>query len=373
MQRLFVHLLSDEATPKSLHAGLLVIIPKPIPDEVRGDKKMLQRAAKDTRPITLRNSDAKGLASAIAFKCRGGRSIWADEAQRGFVRGRQGLANLVEADARARIATAMVEAHPAPASAAAALGPADRDPSWAAARELDMTEPFDEPLVILFDFLQAFPSVAHQLVLLAIDATEPPEGARRYFRRLVAPAKVTVRLRSTTEIEFSVDSGVAQGCPLSGQAFVIAMNPCMKLVRRCVAPHVTMRGFADDLAAIATQTSVHLRQLGAAFRCLAQASGLSLKAAKCKVVPLSPASQTAEARERIRAMVAGIVPEWSEVVVVDSGVYLGLRIGPGATVRDQWRDPMAKFWRRADQIASAGLAATRGFTAYSQQVGPTLS
>lgn len=42
-------------------------------------------------------------------------------------------------------------------------------------------------------------------------------------------------------------------------------------------------------------------------------------------------------------MVASIVPEWSEVSVTSSGTYLGMRVGPGATLADQWHDPLGNF------------------------------
>lgn len=49
------------------------------------------------------------------------------------------------------------------------------------------------------------------------------------------------------------------------------------------------------------------------------------------------------------------------------------RIGPGATPNDHWLDPLAKFRQCADRIATAGISAPRGFTAYAWQVVPTLS
>lgn len=69
----------------------------------------LSRLAQATRPPTLRNNTvAKSLAAAVAHRSRPGLMAWTDEVEHGFIRGRQGVANIVELDARARVMPALV-------------------------------------------------------------------------------------------------------------------------------------------------------------------------------------------------------------------------------------------------------------------------
>lgn len=89
----------------------------------------------------------------------------------------------------------------------------------------------DEPLLVLLDFFQAFPSVAHDFVRCAIAATSPPKGVQRSLDRLTAAIRITLHVHLETGISIVVETGVAQGCPLSGQVCVIAI--CMSLAGAC--------------------------------------------------------------------------------------------------------------------------------------------
>lgn len=223
IQSLFVHLTSRARTPRSLHRGVMVFVPKPTGEFARDLEWQAARTASECRPLMLRNCDAKAIASAGAFRARPGLTEWADATQRGFVRGRQAADNITDVDTGARILTALTSDErldrdalafltDAPDDAAQPPAPTQPDAAYADHYVIDR-------LLIFFDFSKAFPSAAHANMRRGIERTSPPLGARRYLLRLCAPAAATIRLRETTPISLKINAGVARGCPLSGMAF----------------------------------------------------------------------------------------------------------------------------------------------------------
>ena len=123
--------------PRGFNDFLLVLPPK---GEKRCDANRVVRSAEETRPLSLKNSDAKIISGVVNHSLSTLIPQWARWTQRGFVRGRQGLDNVVDLDTAARViayfkSTAM----------------------W-------------QPLLILFDFMIAFPSIAHEWLFLALKA-----------------------------------------------------------------------------------------------------------------------------------------------------------------------------------------------------------
>lgn len=296
IQGLFAHLTSTAATPKSLHQGIMVFLPKPTGEQARDVEWQAARSAPECRPLTLRNCDAKAIASATAFRARPGLAAWADESQRGVIRGRQFIDNVTDVDSRARVLTALTSADRLDPEALAILddtiSDADRRPGPAPPGREDCEHFVCDPVLIFFDFSQAFPSAAHTNMRRGVDMTAPPAGARRYLHRLCAPSTATIRLRETTPIRLRINAGVAQGCPMSGMAFILMLDPYLKLMRRVLAPTGAVRGFAVDVAALVADPYRQLRPLASVFRAAGVAAGLRLKPRKCKIAPLRPGGCT---------------------------------------------------------------------------------
>lgn len=106
------------------------------PDDVGG----AVRAADACRPLGLRNTDSKAIAAAVNHKLSPVLAREAHAAQRAFARGRQLVYNAAELDGCAREA------------AAKARFTGERD-----------------PVLALFDFKAAFPSVVHGFLWEALD------------------------------------------------------------------------------------------------------------------------------------------------------------------------------------------------------------
>ena len=68
------------------------------------------------------------------------------------------------------------------------------------------------PIAALYDFLAAFPSVAHDRVRLLFDFYPLPEGLRCTLRSFYEAAEV-MAARDPAVLLYIVTAGVIQGCP----------------------------------------------------------------------------------------------------------------------------------------------------------------
>ena len=83
-----------------------------------------------------------------------------------------------------------------------------------------------------------------------------------------------------------VNSGVLQGCPLSGSLFAISVEPVLPMISTLLItfPGSIVRAFADDIGAVLASARL-LQPLHGLFRSVALATGLAVKAKKCAIIP----------------------------------------------------------------------------------------
>jgi len=184
--------------PHRFNESLTVLPPKSTKPT---DQERVIRPADETRPLSLKNSDNKTVAGVVNNRFAGALFNWSDAAQRGFVRGRQGLMNIVDIDTYARIVTML--------SAANCI-----------------------PLLVLFDFATAFPSVAHKWLQLCLEYAGFPEHMRNFVKALYTDNKGFISVDGLILAFCVFGSGVLQGCPLSGSLFVICINPFLIMTKR---------------------------------------------------------------------------------------------------------------------------------------------
>ena len=255
--------------PPGFNNSLGIFLPKgTADDDTLGSVK---RTAENTRPLGLKNTDNKTIAAAINPTMSGAIAHWADTQQNGFICGRQGLSNIIDIDARTRILDIS-------ATASAAKPPplrTSRNRTSAAS-----TPPVkDLPAIILFDFCAAFPSVAHELIMIICSAMGLPEGLLYYIRSLYRNNVCIYRGSDSDRTLYKIESGIIQGCPLSGSIFVLTVDPFLQLLKRTI-PSATNRAFADDIATL-VQSLQDLPTLKRNFDLFKDISGLDLKIKKC--------------------------------------------------------------------------------------------
>ena len=112
MRTLLRTMMRGRPAPLCFNDSFAVIPPK---SATEADDSQVTRAAEDTRPLNLKNTDNKSLAGVINTKLSRPIAAWSEKAQRGFVKGRQGLDNIVDVDIQARIADFLAHSSDIPA------------------------------------------------------------------------------------------------------------------------------------------------------------------------------------------------------------------------------------------------------------------
>ena len=93
---------------------------------------------------------------------------------------------------------------------------------------------FDNPadslaLFAFFDIAAAFPSLCHKFLFFVLKAIGLPEGFSNVFRCMYDNVMAYGFMGGGRAFLFQVLSGVLQGCPLSGLAFSLAMDPFLRM------------------------------------------------------------------------------------------------------------------------------------------------
>jgi hypothetical protein len=181
----------------------------------------MNRTGDCTRPLNLKNCDNKAHAAVTNRQLGGEVAKWAYTDQSGFVVGRQGLDNVIELDTQARIA--------------------DLEASCNRMLEVCML-----PVLSLYDFAAAFPSLAHRFIFLTINYIGFPDGLKRFFLALYTNNKCYGRFGGQTMFLYLIRAGIIQGCPASGTLFVICVDAFLRMMATSLAGSVS-KAFADDI------------------------------------------------------------------------------------------------------------------------------
>ena len=295
-----------------------------------GDVVEVVRSESETRPLKCKNSDNKIIAGernrAIAKIVAKGASTL----QNGFIRGMDFLNNVVAIDTFARYASLK-------------------------------SDPNDFPLIVLFNLLNAFPSVLWDWLNKSLLA----HGAGPDFAKFVASLYLNVRAFITIggKLSFAceVTAGVLQGCPLSDTLFVVAMSPFLfdfstTLVDRSYA---VIHACVDDLGTAVMRIDF-LEQLARVYKVMSAVAGLCLQVKKCVIVPWVPF--TVGNVDIIRAWILKFLPNWSHFKICECGEYLGFAVGPGAGVAQYSKVAAAAFAKVAAIVASAAHLSVATFS-----------
>jgi hypothetical protein len=82
------------------------------------------------------------------------------------------------------------------------------------------------PVLALYDFGSAFPSLIHEWLFIVLRAIGFPDGAYNIISALYSQVLALGRIAGSPSIVlFRILSGIIQGCPLAGTCFVLAMDP----------------------------------------------------------------------------------------------------------------------------------------------------
>ena len=331
------HLLSSLVMPVPFNDSIMLFVPK---GEDELDAEAISRDPTDTRPLSLKNSDNKLICSVFNHKLRAPLAAAACELQRGFVHGRQLLANVVDLDVYGRI--------------------------------FGMESVRGDPAVLTFwDFAAAFPSVAHLWIFAVARAYKLPAGVCWVVRCMYFFNSAYSNVSGFYTFLFVIRAGVLQGCPLSGLLFALALDPFLRWMKRDIelAGLGRVRACADDIGSALRMLSALLR-LYPIFVVIRIVTGMDVKPKKCIIVPTG-APYSPHLAECIKDWLCRNLPAWAAFHVKPSAKYLSFWLGP-RSANLQWCSPAHKWSCRALLAAGADSAASTTILRYNTRALPVL-
>jgi len=301
----------DPSEARSFNESILCLLPKKVSgaDEING--AYYETGA--TRPLSVSNVDSRILASAARLAWEPLLELWISKAQRGFLKGRQMLHNLIDVD-------------------------------WEGMR---VSLKCPTGALVLFDFKAAFPSVSHSFLIRSLQYIGLPKAAINLIRAMYHNNTCYIRLQGEDFMGFSLLGGVKQGCPLSPLLFATCVDLLLRMLDHKLSG-LTCRAFADDIAAIVKDWWQQGPIMESVFSDFHLISNLELNINKTVCIPLWP-----EGIEDIRHNIGQRIPSWANLAVKDCGTYLGFVIGPGKGSQS-WEKPLARYTDRVRQWSKIG-------------------
>lgn len=317
LYKAYVAWIQGGDVPDDFNFAYLTMIPK---GEHEEDRKLIAREPGYMRPLSLSNSDCKLLANALKTSMENAVNGWASSVQRGFIRGRKMLQNIMDVETRAMEHAASLDHRAAS---------------------------------IFVDFWAAFPSLSHEYLWLVLEHIGVSAPVIAAIQALYRSNRHWIRFGGVCVEVFTITSGVKQGCPLSPLLFVIALDPSLRALQATMGPRSLVRGYADDIALVLKQLWKEAPAVARLFSTLQAMAGLRLKSKKCVMIPLWSITGWGALKMLLREE----IPSWGDFELDTKDKYLGVYLGPGAASLS-WEGPLKKYVSRCAYIASlkVGLA-----------------
>lgn len=319
----------EDIPDAAFNHAFMVCIPKAATGMLQ-DKTQFHSPA-GTRPLSIVVASNRILAS--IFKCTLEQEIGhrISNAQRGFLKDRKMLRNVLEIDAAAQKISFLSRSG----------------------------------AILLFDFAAAFPSLSHDMIWDTMVASGNDESFIDIVKMFYTDNRHILKLRGDEFHGVLVQSGVRQGCPLSGLLFAICSDVLLTRITKLFGKNEAIGAFADDIAVLLESFWVAAPSLQPFFQEFQQISALQLNV--CKPVMMPPWSFIS--KDNVVKLEREFCPGWAKFEVVSCGKYLGYLIGPGAGA-GVWSKALAKFNCRVTFWASLHLGVPFNVVAFNVIIVP---
>ena len=300
----------------------LICLPKAAVGKTEDEEDIYEAAG--TRPLAIVNTDNRLMANAARGRYESIFKEWVSAMQKGFIKGRSMLSNVVTIDQ-------------------AAMKISLRSKSGA---------------IVLFDFRAAFPSVERCFVTDTLRWLGMPDTELNFVEALYNKTDACIRINGEEGDRFEMSRGIRQGCPLSPILFSVVVDILLRKLDRVLSGEGIVRAFADDTAAAIQNIYEKLPDVAKLFENYAKISGLELNLGKTLVVPLwrkgEEAEQEIEEYDELRQVLRKLGGGWEKVQIRTCAKYLGFVVGPG---RDEhvWDKSVSKWEARAASWAGKGI------------------
>ena len=317
-------MLEGTATPPDEfnHAFLICLLKSSSPDLVGG---VPCYDPSSTRPLSVVDASNRIIASIFLRRLEVHASSWISDAQRGFIKGRSMLRNILEVDFEAQCISAKSKAGG----------------------------------IVLFDFRAAFPSLCHDYLWETLAAIGLPDQYIATLQLFYKNNHHHIKVGSSYYPSITVYSGVRQGCPLSPILFALVADILLRELCVCLGHNGIVRAFADDTAVVVENYNVVFPGIGHLFKEFALISALSLNVSKTVFIPLWPNFNA----KALRSHIIELCPHWRDIALQSHGKYLGYFIGPGS-VGLSWDKALNKFLLRCQEWSRLGLGVHYSLHAY---------
>ena len=285
-----------------------------------------------TRPLSVVNSDNRILANAMRIRISPFLESWVSSAQRGFIKERYLLSNVVEID-------------------------------WEA---MKVSLRSARGAIILFDFQAAFPSVAHDYLWLTLETLGVPLPLLRRLRSFYVDNKHTIKIKGRTLPSITAMSGIRQGCPLSPIIFAVVVDVLLRRLAE-VFPHDAVKAFADDIGMVVTNFDKAADRLASEFKEFGRISNLHLGMDKTIIIPLWDFNKSG-----FLVHLRDCFPTWSRAQIQPCGKYLGIMTGPWKAT-SSWGPALRKFVDRSLAWCRLPVGLFQGTRNYRTFVSSVLS
>ena len=230
--------------------SIMVCLPKAPVGSTEDDLDIYEAAG--TRPLAIVNTDNRIVANAARARYEEIFQRWISKMQKGFIKGRSMLSNIVVIDQKA----------------------------------MRISLRCKQGAIILFDFKAAFPSVERGFMMETIRWLGMPEAETNLIEALYNNTTAMIRLGGHEGNRFDMSRGIRQGCPLSPIIFAVIVDMLLRKLDRTLGEEGCTRAFADDTAVVTNNIFEKLRDIAKLFEEYGQLSGLDLNYNKTIIVPL---------------------------------------------------------------------------------------
>jgi hypothetical protein len=332
LHTILTELWNGDSPPPSFRHSLMVFLPK-------SDSQAV--GPHELRPLALCDSDYKIIMGCINYRLALHIPDYVDDRQRGFIRGRLGLDNLLLLEAAAMLASR----------------------SGASA-----------PALCFLDIAAAFPSLLHDFLKTVLDKFLGSHPLNHMISTMYTDNTCDIVIRGSVLPGFRVLCGVRQGCPLSGSLFALAFHPIIvslsnSLYRVSMSIGHDIFAYADDLALVLYEFWRLLPALDQALADVAAGAGLRINWQKVQLIPLWWHADLELTKRRLSAA----CPRWKPSKLGMTAKYLGILVGPGVSDTDVFATPLKKYWERCRFIAKLGLGWIRAASLHNIFALPVLS
>jgi hypothetical protein len=318
--------------PPSFRRSLMVFLPK---------SEAVALAPEELRPLSLCDVDYKIVMSCINHRLAQLLPDFVDDRQRGFMKQRLGLDNVLLLEA-----TSMIAARSGTVS----------------------------PALCFLDIAAAFPSILHDYMLQVVSRFLGPHPLAHMIGSMYHNNECDMIIRGNTYPGFRIYCGVRQGCPLSGSLFALCFHPVILHLSNMMYRHSMhiafhIYAYADDLACIMFEFWKQLETFAACLSVIASAAGLHINWRKVQIIPLHRHPNIDLFRRRLSAT----RPAWAAAKIALQAKYLGFIVGPEVTDKVSFAGPLLKYIERCRFISRLGLGWAKAAEMHNIFALPVLS